>query len=606
MSETQQVKQEPIGASNAYFRFSPRILDNLGVSAYNSVAKCLVELAANAYDADATSIHVRLPDVIDDNSVIEVLDDGNGMLSEDLREKYLFIGRNRRSEGQVTPKGRQIIGSKGIGKLAGFGIASRINLITWRDGNQASMTLDRSMFDDLKSLSELPIKIVECASEHPNGTQIRLMSLNSELSLPSADTLRQSLFRALPKKTDFSIQVNGVNCTAEDVAGQRYDFSEEVEGLGLVSGYYIVAATRQSSPGLQIRVRERVVTEPSLFGIDTRAHGFFTAEKIVGEINASFLDPVEVIGSGRDLINISRDGFLSDSSVIQTLYAWAKAFLEKTIRGIDEQQQRIRTSHFLESPEIKERLQSLPPHIRGTATKVVSALALKLKNVEDKEALEMLEWVLRYYESNVLRELLNTIIASDPADAERLAGLVKDWGLRQVSSVAEQVKNQIDIIGKLEELIVSEKAREIDLHNLIETNLWLVRPGLEVWSSDKTLKQIMDNHISEIYEKQKHLRPDLICRSRDNGNDAVIIEFKRPTEKITNQHVTQALTYASILKKHLPSIHFVTYVVGREYDPAVLAVKDNLEKASLYFWSFGEILQAARMRFEKILDILGK
>jgi hypothetical protein len=64
------------------------------------------------------------------------------------------------------------------------------------------------------------------------------------------------------------------------------------------------------------------------------------------------------------------------------------------------------------------------------------------------------------------------------------------------------------------------------------------------------------------------------------------------------------LEYEALIKKHRPNISFETYVVGREYGPEVLAARYKLEGASLYLWSFGEILQSARMRFEKILEIL--
>ena len=53
-----------------------RILDHLGISAYNSVQKCVSELVANAYDADAKEVHVYLPDVVDENAAIEILDNG--------------------------------------------------------------------------------------------------------------------------------------------------------------------------------------------------------------------------------------------------------------------------------------------------------------------------------------------------------------------------------------------------------------------------------------------------------------------------------------------------------------------------------------------------
>ncbi len=86
----------------------------------------------------------------------------------------------------------------------------------------------------------------------------------------------------------------------------------------------------------------------------------------------------------------------------------------------------------------------------------------------------------------------------------------------------------------------------------------------------------------------------------------MILEFKRPKEKIKMEHVTQALEYEGLIKQHRPNISFVTYVVGREYDPAVLAIRDKQANAGLHLWSFEEILQKARTRFETILEILGR
>ena len=72
------------------------------------------------------------------------------------------------------------------------------------------------------------------------------------------------------------------------------------------------------------------------------------------------------------------------------------------------------------------------------------------------------------------------------------------------------------------------------------------------------------------------------------------------------KHVTQALEYEGIIKKNRPNVQFTTYVVGREYDSSVLAIRDKQAQAGLHLWSFEEILQKARIRFEEILKILGR
>jgi hypothetical protein len=146
----------------------------------------------------------------------------------------------------------------------------------------------------------------------------------------------------------------------------------------------------------------------------------------------------------------------------------------------------------------------------------------------------------------------------------------------------------------------------MEVHRLVESNLWIIREGLELWSSDKPLKQVLEGHLDKVYKDHKDKRPDIVCRSRNEGNEAVILEFKRPKVKVMMDHVTQALEYEAIIKKHRPNITFETYVIGREYDSSVLAARDKLQAADLHLWSLSEILQLARMRFEKILEILGR
>jgi hypothetical protein len=588
----------------AFIKFSPRILDHLGLSAYNSLPKSLAELSANSYDADASEVRITLPDALNEHAVIEIEDNGVGMSADDLQNKFLFIGRNKRLEGQRTAKGRLIVGSKGIGKLAGFGIARRVEITTWSIGGQSTVLIDRHSLEDLAALSECPFTITSSPSAHGNGTKVRLLHLNPDLQTQSTHAIRRQLYRALPKQPGFTVYVNDVECTAEDVEGVRHDFDQQVAGLGRVNGFYTIATSRQPNPGLAVRVRGRIVQEPSLFGLDTRTHGFFTAEKVIGEVNAEFLDPENAAEGARDLINTARNGFIEDAPTVSALNDWAKGFLQQILLGIDETETKRRTDNLLASPEVRQRLERMPPHVRHTATQVVRALVRRLRNVADEEAAELVEWVLRYFESNILRELMKAIIAADVKDAEKLAVLVQEWGLKQVTSVTDLIKTQIDIIVKLEELVASDVAKEIDLHKLIEANLWLIQEGLELWSSDKPLKEVLEKQLDVIYKNKADLRPDLVCRSRDGGNDAVVLEFKRPKEKVLMEHVTQALEYTGLLKKHRPNIHFRTYIVGRTYDSAVLASRDNL--VGLHLWSFSEILQRARMRFEEILKILGR
>jgi hypothetical protein len=126
-------------------KISRMTVDKLGVKLYDRVSAVLAELVANSYDADATEVQILAPmgeylatksegHLIDSNFVIEVRDDGIGMTPEEVNEFYLRVGAERRNDpkrGDTSKRfKRRVMGRKGVGKLAPFGICQRLEVIT--------------------------------------------------------------------------------------------------------------------------------------------------------------------------------------------------------------------------------------------------------------------------------------------------------------------------------------------------------------------------------------------------------------------------------------------------------------------------------------------
>lgn len=102
---------------------------------YSRLPNAVAELIANSYDADATRVDVAV-DTSGTQSV-RVVDNGHGMSPADLADKYLRIGRNRRTDDNgFSESGRRRVAGrkKGLGKLALFGIGERITIRTKRKG----------------------------------------------------------------------------------------------------------------------------------------------------------------------------------------------------------------------------------------------------------------------------------------------------------------------------------------------------------------------------------------------------------------------------------------------------------------------------------------
>ena len=132
--------------SNTYtMKISRLTVDKLGVKLYDRVSAVIAELVSNSYDADATKVTVSAPMgeflatktggvITSKNFTIEVVDDGIGMTPDEVNRHYLIVGQDRRAEGgrgEVSPLyKRKVMGRKGIGKLAPFGVCRYIEVIT--------------------------------------------------------------------------------------------------------------------------------------------------------------------------------------------------------------------------------------------------------------------------------------------------------------------------------------------------------------------------------------------------------------------------------------------------------------------------------------------
>ena len=132
--------------TNTYtMRISRLTVDKLGVKLYDKVSAVIAELISNSYDADAQKVSIYAPmgeylasktggKITDKGLEIKVVDDGGGMTPKQMQDFYLVIGAERRSDnrrGSESPiYKRKVMGRKGVGKLAPFGICKTIEVIS--------------------------------------------------------------------------------------------------------------------------------------------------------------------------------------------------------------------------------------------------------------------------------------------------------------------------------------------------------------------------------------------------------------------------------------------------------------------------------------------
>ena len=135
LTNVNPVNEEAIKSMNTenaiYFNFSYSALKLLGKNLYSNAANAISELVANALDAKAPEVYVYIDMSDKKHSIIEILDNGSGMDYDDLADKYVWIGRNKREDGELTATDKQtVMGRKGIGKLAALYLSNKYFIIT--------------------------------------------------------------------------------------------------------------------------------------------------------------------------------------------------------------------------------------------------------------------------------------------------------------------------------------------------------------------------------------------------------------------------------------------------------------------------------------------
>ncbi len=198
-------------------------VDKLGVKLYDKVSAVIAELVANSYDADATKVEIKAPvgeflaskqsgQVMDKGYIVEVQDNGIGMTPEEVNEFYLRVGAERRNDtkrGDTSKRfNRKVMGRKGVGKLAPFGICRKIEVLTsggeiinGKDENgsdtqgylTAHLILDRDkILNDVDEEYEPEVGSLDETVRSTTGTLLRL-TIFSRRQVPNMDELERQM-----------------------------------------------------------------------------------------------------------------------------------------------------------------------------------------------------------------------------------------------------------------------------------------------------------------------------------------------------------------------------------------------------------------------------
>lgn len=135
-------------ARSGYVAFRPRarLLKLIGEELISDEVVALTELVKNSHDADASHVTMTFRNVLSPEGEIEIVDDGCGMDLDTLLGGWMEPAGSTKADagGQVTRRGRRVLGEKGVGRFAADKLGRTLELISLRAGTNGEV---RAVFD---------------------------------------------------------------------------------------------------------------------------------------------------------------------------------------------------------------------------------------------------------------------------------------------------------------------------------------------------------------------------------------------------------------------------------------------------------------------------
>jgi uncharacterized protein (TIGR02391 family) len=370
--------------------FDPHTIEHLGVKMYSNIPNAIAELIANAYDAEAENVQIRLLDKNGDKSIC-IIDDGIGMDFDEINSKFLRIGRKRRVEdgNSLSPNSkRKVTGKKGLGKLAFFGIGDTIDIDSKKDGEKISFTLD---WNELLSTADNhdyePTFHKTVCNNVEHGTSITLKNLKRKsefdkeglaISLSKLFNLFDKNFNVLlslnddePIKIDDKLKYSNLDVqfswnfpTFAALITSTYSESNNIVGN-------IFSTEKPLKPGLRgitLFANGRLVNAPEFFGVSESSHGF---SYFTGWLNVDFVDDWE-----KDVISTDRQSLNWDLAETALL----REFLKKAMSELERDWRKKRSEKKKEEVKAKTKVdvpdwyKKLPEEIKISIEPIVRAV----------------------------------------------------------------------------------------------------------------------------------------------------------------------------------------------------------------------------------------
>ena len=621
-----------------HLKFHGRVIDHLGIQMYQSPVAALAELVANAWDADAQNVWINLPS--ETSPFIKVRDDGNGMTFEDCENHYLNVGWCKRESGNDhSPSGRLLLGRKGIGKFAGFGIAKKmvIETTSGSNGEHTAFTLDVKVLrgrDYIQQGGKIDVDVYTPPNDlqkQKKGTTIMLTDL--DVRRPSGSQFAKSMARRFllhQRSADFHLFIDDAPIPstselegAEFVFPKSYTDDQRPTGLAIDSEgwgqeylpngnsfrwrivFYEDPIDDEELRGVTVFARGKLAQAPFFFQLSGGLGGQHGQEYLSGQVQADFLDELD-----RDLIATDRQSVNWEDETSTQLREWGRTKVKELLRIWHDRRGSKRAGELEKKVEgFGARLDKLQLHEARTVRQALKKLA-QVSTLSKAKFQELGEAVLTAWEQGRLRNLISNMADIDSFSETQLMSVLVEAQALTALNIAEAVKTKILTIGGLK-LRIQKRELETAVRDFIAVNPWLIAPTWETFRVERSVINLLNEISAEagLTAAEWKGRVDLALCS---GTHLLILEFMRPGLKLDWDHLGRFERYVRKLRKAVSAntggrFRTVTgYIIADEIDKdsAVIDKIEAMQKEDMLALDWRTLFSKALAQWEEFLEAL--
>lgn len=539
------------------------VLNHLGMSLYSNTPAVLTEIISNAWDADAKNVDITL-DV--ENEKVIIKDDGHGMSKDDIINRFLKVGYARRESGRFKSDGfqRQVMGRKGIGKLAMFSLANKIQVFSHHknDTPQGFEVDVQELQRCIKSSTQYVAQAINVPPDFGIGTTIVLMDLKKSIDRTQS-YLRKRLarrFSIIGPGHDFIVKINDTEITPEDrdfLADLEFlwefgssdperikscknltkksllDNKISFDGIDYYITGYIGSVEKPSqlkkdpeisNNSITVISNGRVFEEDIL--LEFGSAKVFT-NYLVGELVADFLDENEK----PDMATSSRQKLQQNDP----RYPVIKGFLERTLQKVDKEWDEWRREKGLSevkqtSPAVSQWLDSMTRHERNSAEKLLGKInTFRFSGDEENQKIAkktVLKNTVLAFERLRIKDNLEALDKISDLNSEHFREVFASVNDIEASLFYEITSQRLKVIEKFQK-ITEDNELEKAVQKYLYEHLWLLDPSWERVTGSTTMEQTLTKELKEVDpDAESGARIDIALKTISGKH--IIIEMKRP------------------------------------------------------------------------------